>query len=145
MPGQLGQPVLNIVNARQSARPHGARAILAAIQNGAHVPRHGRLAATIGLAQATGANATSAAADAGKLAAANLAVAAQKEVELAKIAAQVALASMGMPAGSAEHTDDPFGDGGSAQRRRRAREEARGRGDGRPRGRLGRGTSTRDR
>ena len=97
-PGQLGQPVLNIVNPTSLPDPTGLGAMLGALQNGSMFRDMSGLAATIGLAQASGENATSAAADAGKLAAANLAVAAQKEIEQARIAAQVAMAMMGNPA-----------------------------------------------
>jgi hypothetical protein len=96
-PGQLGQPVLNIVNPTSLPAPTGLGSILGAIQNGNMFRDMSGLAATIGLAQATGADATGAAADAGKLAAANLATAAQKEIEQDKIAAQLAMAAMGNP------------------------------------------------
>lgn len=96
-PGQLGQPVLNIVNPTSLPAPTGLGSILGAIQNGNMFRDMSGLAATIGLAQATGSDATGAAADAGKLAAANLATAAQKEIEQDKIAAQLAMAAMGNP------------------------------------------------
>ncbi|MGW2292040.1 hypothetical protein [Streptomyces phaeochromogenes] len=96
-PGQLGQPVLNIVNPTQLPDPTGLGAILGAVQNGSMFRDMAGLAATIGLAQSAGGQATDAAADASKLAAANLAVAAQKDIEQQKIAAQVALAAMGLP------------------------------------------------
>jgi hypothetical protein len=56
------------------------------------------LAATIGLAQAGMTAANNAATSAGQQAGANMAVAAQKEVEMAKIAASMAAAMMGIPA-----------------------------------------------
>ena len=96
-PGQLGQPVLNIVNPTSLPSPTGLGSILGAIQNGNMFRDMSGLAATIGLAQATAGDATGAAADAGKLAAANLATAAQKEIEQDKIAAQLAMAAMGNP------------------------------------------------
>lgn len=99
-PGQLGQPVLNIVNPTALPDPTGVGSIIGAIQNGGMFRDMAGLAATIGLAQGASGGATSAAADAGKLAAANLAVAAQKEIEQDKIAAQLALAAMGVPGGA---------------------------------------------
>jgi hypothetical protein len=96
-PGQLGQPVLNIVNPTQLPNPTGLGPILSTLANGSMFRDMSGLAATIGLAQATGSDATGAAADAGKLAAANLATAAQKEIEQDKIAAQLAMAAMGNP------------------------------------------------
>ncbi len=101
VPGQLGQPVLNIVNPTNLPDPTGRGPILGAVQNGSMFRDMSGLAASIGLAQATAGEATTAGTEAGRQAAANLAVAAQKEIEMARIAAQVALASMGMPAGSA--------------------------------------------
>ncbi|RUM95607.1 hypothetical protein EET67_22230 [Pseudaminobacter arsenicus] len=96
-PGQLGQPVLNIVNPTNLPDPAGLGAAFAALQNGNMFRDMSSLAATIGLATSSVGEATSAAADSGKLAAANLAVAAQKEIEKDRIAAQVALAMMGKP------------------------------------------------
>ncbi|MBV9126020.1 MAG: hypothetical protein JO112_21925, partial [Planctomycetes bacterium] len=84
-PGQLGQPVLNIVNPTSLPDPAGLGAILGALQNGNMFRDMSGLAATIGLAQATGSNATGAAADAARLAAANLQVAAQHDIEAKKI------------------------------------------------------------
>ncbi len=99
-PGQLGQPVLNIVNPTNLPDPAGLGAAFAALQNGNMFRDMSGLAATIGLATSTAGEATSAAADSGRLAAANLAVAAQKEIEKDRIAAQVMLAMMGKPGGS---------------------------------------------
>ncbi|MBL8961169.1 MAG: hypothetical protein JNJ98_15035, partial [Gemmatimonadetes bacterium] len=97
-PGQLGQPVLNIVNPTGLPDPTGLGAMMGALQNGSMFRDMSGLAATVGLAQASGNNATSANAESQKLAAANLAVAAQKDVEEKRIAAQVALGMAGVPA-----------------------------------------------
>jgi hypothetical protein len=59
------------------------------------------LAATVGLAGALSSNATDASTEAGRQAAANLAVAAQKDIESQRIAAQLAMAAMGLPAANA--------------------------------------------
>lgn len=84
-PGQLGQPVLNIVNPTALPDPTGLGAIVGALQNGNMFRDMSAAAATIGLAQATGSNATSAAADAARLASSNLQVAAQHDIESKKI------------------------------------------------------------
>jgi hypothetical protein len=99
-PGQLGQPVLNIVSPTSLPNPTGVGAVLSAIQNGNLFRDMSGLAATVGLAQATASDAASGATSAGQLAAANLAVAAQKQIEEDKIAAQLALAGMGAPGGT---------------------------------------------
>ncbi|STY29861.1 Uncharacterised protein [Legionella wadsworthii] len=96
-PGQLGAPVLNIMNPTSLPDPAGVGAILNAVQNGNMFRDMSGLSATAALAQALGSNSTSAGIEAGKQAAANLAVAAQKDIEEKKIAAQLALAAMGLP------------------------------------------------
>src|SRR5262245_59622767 len=92
-PGQLGQPVLNIMNPTSLPDPAGLGAALGALQNGNMFRDMSGLAATIGLAGALSNNATSASTEAGRQAAANLAVAAQKDIESQRIAAQVAMAA----------------------------------------------------
>jgi hypothetical protein len=88
VPGQLGTPVLNIVNPTSLPDPQGMGAILSAIQNGNMFRDMSGLAATIGLAQAglTGTQqcATDAAAQAGQ----NAAVAAQLGAKVAELAAK---------------------------------------------------------
>jgi hypothetical protein len=100
-PGQLGAPVLNIMNPTTLPDPAGLAPMLAALQNGNMFRDMSGLAATVGLAQALGQDTSTAASDAGKQAAANLAVAAQKDIAEKQIAAQLAMAAMGMPGGSA--------------------------------------------
>ncbi|RUR23598.1 hypothetical protein [Legionella qingyii] len=100
-PGQLGAPVLNIMNPTTLPDPTGVGAILNAVQNGSMFRDMAGLASTAALAQALGSNSTSAGIEAGKQAAANLAVAAQKDIEEKKIAAQLALAAMGLPSANA--------------------------------------------
>jgi hypothetical protein len=97
-PGQLGQPVLNIVNPTPLPDPTGVGASLAAIQNGGMFRDMSGLAATIGLAQAVAGNSAGAARSAGELATANLMAAAQRDVELRRIKAQENIARMGNPA-----------------------------------------------
>ena len=72
-PGQLGQPVLNIVNPTALPDPTGLGPMMSALQNGSMFRDMSGLAATIGLARETASDATSAAAESGRLAAANLA------------------------------------------------------------------------
>ncbi|KTD63725.1 hypothetical protein Lsan_1158 [Legionella santicrucis] len=103
-PGQLGSPVLNIMNPTALPDPTGVGAILNAVQNGSMFRDMAGLASTAALAQALGSNSTTAGVEAGKQAAANLAVAAQKDIEEKKIAAQLALAAMGLPTANAGST-----------------------------------------
>jgi hypothetical protein len=100
-PGQLGQPVVNIVNPTNLPDPAGLGPTLAALQNGGMFRDMSGLAAAIGLAGSLSNNTTAATADAGRLAAANLAVAAQKDIESQRIAAQLLMASLGAPNASA--------------------------------------------
>jgi hypothetical protein len=100
-PGRLSQPVLNIVNPTSLPDPTGLGPMLGALQSGNMFRDMSGLAATIGLAQGVASEATSASNESQKLAAANLAVAAQKEVELARIAAQAVVAAAGNPAAMA--------------------------------------------
>ena len=100
-PGRLSQPVLNIVNPTSLPDPTGLGPMLGALQSGNMFRDMSGLAATIGLAQGVAGEATSAANESQKLAAANLAVAAQKEVELARIAAQAVAGTAGSPAATA--------------------------------------------
>ncbi len=97
-PGHLGAPVLNIMNPTSLPDPAGINSIMGALQNGNMFRDMSGLAATVGLAQALSGNSTSASTEAGRQAAANLAVAAQKDIEEKRIAAQVAMAAMGLPA-----------------------------------------------
>lgn len=99
-PGQLGAPVLNILNPTTLPDPTGVGSIIGAIQNGNMFRDMSGLAATAGLAQSLSSNATSAGTEAGRQAAANLAVAAQKDIEEKRIAAQLAMAAMGLPGGN---------------------------------------------
>jgi hypothetical protein len=99
-PGHLSSPVLNITNPTQLPDPTGVGSIINAVQNGNMFRDMAGLAATAGIAQALSTNATNAGTEAGKQAAANLAVAAQKDIEEKRIAAQLAMAAMGLPAGS---------------------------------------------
>jgi hypothetical protein len=89
VPGQLGQPVLNIVNPPGLPDPQGMGAILAAIQNGNMFRDMSGLAGTIGLAQAAMTDAGRAATEAAKQAGADAATAAQLGAKVAEIAGQI--------------------------------------------------------
>lgn len=93
-PGQLGQPVLNIVNPTALPEPTGLGPMMGALQNGSMFRDMSGLAGTIGLASETAGLSASAANESQRLAAANLAVAAQKDVEMKRIAADVLKAKM---------------------------------------------------
>jgi len=99
-PGRLGAPVVNIMNPTQLPDPTGVGSIIGAMQNGNMFRDMSGLSATAGLAQALASNATSASTEAGRQAAANLAVAAQKDIEEKRIAAQLAMTAMGLPSGN---------------------------------------------
>jgi hypothetical protein len=89
VPGQLGAPVLNIVNTPSLPDPQGMGAVLAAIQNGNMFRDMSGLAATIGLAQAGLAGAQQGATDAAAQAGKNAEVAAQFGAKLAEIAGKI--------------------------------------------------------
>jgi hypothetical protein len=91
-PGQLGQPVLNIVNAPALPDPQGMAPVLAAVQNGAMFRDMSGLAATIGLAQAGMAAAQQGATAAGAQAGENAAVAAEFGAKVAEIAGKLVAA-----------------------------------------------------
>jgi hypothetical protein len=130
-PGQLGQPVLNIVNPTSLPDPTGLGAMIGALQNGGMFRDMSGLAATIGLAQATGADATSAAADATRLAAANMQVAAQHDIEARKVElAKQALAQQGASGGSPKTASEMGSliNSAAARDKQRATEPANGNG-----------------
>jgi protein involved in polysaccharide export with SLBB domain len=98
-PGQLGAPVVSIVNPTPLPDPTGMAAVLQAIQNGNMFRDMSGLAATMGLAQA-GINAASQGATAaGAQAGSNAATAAQLLSDLAKTAASVMTMGVGGAAG----------------------------------------------
>jgi hypothetical protein len=96
-PGQLGAPVVSIVNPTTLPEPTGLAAALQAIQNGNMFRDMSGLAATMGLTQAALNAASQGATAAGSQAGANAATAAQLLSDLAKTAASV----MTMGAGGA--------------------------------------------
>ncbi len=101
-PGQLGAPVVSIVNPTALPDPTGMAAVLQAIQNGNMFRDMSGLAATMGLAQA-GINAASQGATAaGAQAGSNAVTAAQLLSDLAKTAASFMTMGIGGAAGSAE-------------------------------------------
>ena len=130
-PGQLGQPVLNIVNPTTLPDPTGLGPIIGALQSGGMFRDMSGLAATIGLAQATGANATSAAADATRLASANMQVAAQHDINSKKIdLARDALKQQGASGGSPKNASEMGSliNSAAARDNQKAAEAARGNG-----------------
>jgi hypothetical protein len=91
-PGQLGAPVLNILNSPALPDPQGMGAVLAAIQNGNMFRDMSGLAATIGLAQAGLAGAQQGATAAASQAGQNAAVAAELGAKVAELAAKIVAA-----------------------------------------------------
>jgi hypothetical protein len=88
-PGNLGQPLINIVNPTSLPEPAGLGAIIAALANGNMFRDMSGLAATAALAQAGLQAASQGATEAGAQAGAAMTVAAQKEVETLRIAASL--------------------------------------------------------
>ena len=101
-PGQLGQPVLNIVNPSTLPDPAGLGAVLSAIQNGNMFRDMSGLAGLQELAKSAQKTTADAATDAGQIASANLRTEAQKQVAYAQIAGDIAkaLISKGAAGGS---------------------------------------------
>jgi hypothetical protein len=89
VPGQLGAPLLNIVNPPALPNPQGMGAVLAAVQNGNMFRDMSGLAATIGLAQAGLAGAFQGASDASTQAGKNAAVAAELGAKVAEIVGKI--------------------------------------------------------
>jgi hypothetical protein len=98
-PGQLGAPVVSIVNPTTLPEPTGLAAALQAIQNGNMFRDMSGLAATMGLTQAALNAASQGATAAGSQAGANAATAAQLLSDLAKTAASVMTMGAGGAAG----------------------------------------------
>jgi hypothetical protein len=98
-PGQLGAPVVSIVNPTSLPEPTGLAAALQAIQNGNMFRDMSGLAATMGLTQAALNAASAGATSAGSQAGANAATAAQLLSDLAKTAASVMTMGVGGGAG----------------------------------------------
>jgi hypothetical protein len=98
-PGQLGAPVVSIVNPTSLPEPTGLAAALQAIQNGNMFRDMSGLAATMGLTQAALNAASQGATAAGSQAGANAATAAQLLSDLAKTAATVMTMGAGGGAG----------------------------------------------
>ena len=100
LPGQLGAPVLNIVNPPALPDPQGMGAVLAAIQNGNMFRDMSGLAATIGLAQAGLAGAQQGATDAAAQAGKNAAVAAEQGAKVAEVVGKIVAAYLTKGAGT---------------------------------------------
>jgi hypothetical protein len=92
VPGQLGAPILNIMNAPAMPDPQGLSSALAAVQNGNMFRDMSGLAATIGLAQAGMAAAQQGAIAAGEQAGQNAQVAAELGAKVAELAAKAVAA-----------------------------------------------------
>jgi hypothetical protein len=88
-PGQLGQPVLNIVNSPALPDPQGLPAVLAAVQNGNMFRDMSGLAASIGLLKEGIAGAQAGAGDAASQAGKNAEVAAELRGKIIEAAAKV--------------------------------------------------------
>jgi hypothetical protein len=110
VPGQLGTPMLNIVNPPALPDPQGMGAVLAAVQNGNMFRDMSGLAATIGLAQKGMEGAFEGAASGAAQAGTNAAVAAQLAGEVAEAVAQVVAAYLG--GGKAGGSDGLMNTGG---------------------------------
>ena len=100
-PGQLGAPVVSIVNPTALPEPTGMAGVLQAIQNGNMFRDMSGLAATMSLTQAALNAASQGATAAGAQAGTNAATAAQLFSELIKTAASVAAMAFGGPLGGA--------------------------------------------
>jgi hypothetical protein len=96
-PGQLGAPVLNIVNPTSLPDPTGLGASLSAIATSNMFRDMSGLAGSQSLAQDALGKTLSAATEAGKIASTNLQAEAQKAVAMGQIAADIAKTAMGIP------------------------------------------------
>jgi hypothetical protein len=111
-PGQLGAPVVSIVNPTSLPEPTGLAAALQAIQNGNMFRDMSGLAATMGLTQAALNAASQGATAAGSQAGANAATAAQLLGDLARTAASVMTMGAGGAAGMLAGGGGVLGGGG---------------------------------
>ena len=96
-PGQLGQPVLNIVNPTSLPDPAGLGAVLSAVANSNMFRDMSGLAGTQTLAGQTAQGTLDAATAAAEIASANMRAQMQKAVAMGQIAADLAKTAMGMP------------------------------------------------
>ncbi|MHC2148652.1 hypothetical protein [Pseudomonas sp. 210_17 TE3656] len=96
-PGQLGQPLLNIVNPTSLPDPAGLGAVLTAVSNGNMFRDMAGLAGTQALAGQTSQGTLDAATAAAQIASANMRAQMQKAVAMGQIAADLAKTAMGMP------------------------------------------------
>jgi hypothetical protein len=111
-PGQLGAPVVSIVNPTSLPEPTGLAAALQAIQNGNMFRDMSGLAATMGLTRAALNAASQGATAAGSQAGANAATAAQLLGDLARTAASVMTMGAGGAAGMLAGGGSMLGGGG---------------------------------
>jgi hypothetical protein len=107
-PGQLGTPVLNIMNPTTLPDPSGLSGILTAIANGSMFRDMSGLAGTQGLVTTGMQGTLSAATEAGKLASENMKTNAQKAVEMAKVLADI------VKTAASAYTGVPTGGGGAS-------------------------------
>ncbi len=96
-PGQLGQPVLNIVNPTSLPDPAGLGAVLSAVANGNMFRDMGGLAGTQRLAGETAQGTLDATTAAAEIAGSNMRAQMQKAVAMGQIAADLAKTAMGIP------------------------------------------------
>nr|WP_315597705.1 hypothetical protein [uncultured Cupriavidus sp.] len=94
-PGQLGQPVLNIVNPQTLPNPTGVGAVLGTLASPNMFRDMSGLAGTQGLVKTGMEETLQAATDAGQLASANMRTQAQKAVAMGQIAADIVKSVMG--------------------------------------------------
>ncbi len=131
-PGQLGTPVLNIVNPTSLPDPAGLSASLSALATSNMFRDMSGLAGTQSLAQEALGESLAAATEAGKLASTNLQTEAQKAVAMGQIAADIAKAAMGVP--PTDSTEGISADGARINHGRdldnRKKEGAKGSGQG---------------
>ncbi|MGL4233579.1 MAG: hypothetical protein ACRCWJ_19590 [Casimicrobium sp.] len=100
-PGQLGQPVLNIVNPSALPDPAGLGAVLGALQNGNMFRDMSGMAQLMDTMKSAQQSTTNAATDAGQIASANMRASMQRQVALAQVAGDVVktIATKGVASG----------------------------------------------
>ncbi|MGH6613675.1 hypothetical protein [Sphingomonas sp.] len=109
--GNLGQPVLNIVNPTSLPTPTGVGAVLDAVTNGAAFRDMSGTAGTQGLVRAGMEGTLAAATDAGQIASANMRTEAQKAVAMGQIAADIVKSVVGGGGGGSSSVAGISGEG----------------------------------
>lgn len=109
--GNLGQPVLNIVNPTSLPTPTGVSAVLDAVTNGSAFRDMSGTAGTQGLVRAGMEGTLAAATDAGQIASANMRTEAQKAVAMGQIAADIVKSVVGGGGGGSPSVAGISGEG----------------------------------